>query len=122
MSAPTAEQVQQEISSLLRQLSEPVVAGESIKTCIRRASMRAGLSFGQTKRMWYAEVKSIPAHIADQLRERAAEHERRLRQSAFQTLLAMRESDPDMFRESIEALGDILDRPGQERRSAGGSR
>lgn len=118
----SATEVTQEISLLLRQLASPAEPGESVKACIRRASMRSGLSFIQAKKCWYGEYARIPAHIADQIRERAAEHDRRLKQSAFQTLLAMRESDPDLFRESIEALGDILHRPGQERRSSGGSR
>lgn len=118
----SAESVTQEISALLRQLASPVEAGESVKACIRRASMRSGLSFNQTKKCWYREYRSIPAHIADQIRERAADHERKLKQSALQTLLAMQRSDPDLFRESIEALGDILHRQGEGRRSAGGSR
>lgn len=118
----TAESVTQEISVLLRQLASPSEPGESVKACIRRAARNSGLTFNQARHGWYREWKNIPAYVADQIRQRAAEHERRLRQSAFQTLLAMRESDPDLFRESIEALGDILDRPGQERRSAGGSR
>lgn len=118
MSARTAEQVQEEISGLLRHLAEPVNAGESIQQCIRKVSMRAGLPYGQIKRMWYGEWKKIPAHIADHLRERAAAHDRRLQQSALQTLLAMRESNPDLFSQSIEALGDILHRTGQERGSS----
>lgn len=111
-------EVTQEISQLLRQLASPGEPGESIKESIWRASRRAGLSFIQTKKYWYRERRTVPAHLADQIRERAADHERRLKRAAFQTILAMRESDPDLFSESIEALGDILHRTGQERGSS----
>ena len=118
----TAEQVQDEISALLRQLASPSEPGESVKACIRRAARNSGLTFNQARHGWYREWKNIPAHVADQIRQRAAEHDRKLKQAAFQTLLAMQKSDPELFRESIEALGDILHREGEGRRASGGSR
>lgn len=117
----SAEEVTTEISLLLRRLASPGEPGESVKACIRRASMRSGLSFNQAKRGWYREWKNIPAHVADEIRQRAADHDRRLKQAAFQTLLAMRDSDPELFSESIEALGDILHRKGESRRHSRGS-
>ncbi len=119
--SPTAEQVNAEMSALLRRLAEPVSAGESIKACIRRAATRAGLTYGQTKRIWYAETKIITAQIADQLRERASAHDRKLQQAAFQAVLAMQDTDPALYRECVETLRDLLGEHGQGQRS-GGSR
>jgi hypothetical protein len=115
----TSEQVQDEISKLLRRLADPVEAGESVKACIRRASMRAGLSYGQTKRCWYKEMRNIPAHVADEIRDRAAAHDRRLQQAAFQAIIALQESDPDYFRQCIEEVGDILLPLSGKRRASG---
>ena len=115
----TAEDVQEEISKLLKRLADPVEAGESVKACIRRASMRAGLTYTQTKRGWYGEWINIPAHVADTIRERAAAHDRRLKHAAFQALVAMQESDPEFYRQCIEEVGDILLPERSPRRASG---
>lgn len=115
----TAEDVQDEISRLLKKLADPVTAGESVKACIRRASMRAGLTYGQTRKYWYREIRNIPAFVADDIREKAAAHDRRLRNAAFEALVAMQESDPEYFRECIEGLGEILLPDGAGRRAVG---
>ncbi|MEN6306016.1 MAG: hypothetical protein ABFD96_25045 [Armatimonadia bacterium] len=104
----TAEQIQDEISALLRRLAEPVTAGESVKACIRRASMRSGLPFNQTKRLWYREWGTIPAHVADNIRQRASAHDRRLKQAAYQAVVALQDSDPEFYRDCIEDMGEIL--------------
>jgi hypothetical protein len=117
----TAEEIQDEIARLLRRLADPVVAGESVKACIRRASQRAGLPYGQAKRAWYCEWRKIPAHVADEIRERAAAHDRRLQQAAFQAIVALQESDPDYYRECIEEVGDILLPLSGKRRASGAS-
>lgn len=104
----TAEEIQTEIARLLRQLANPVTAGESVKTCIRRASTRAGLPYGQTKKLWYREWQNIPAYMADNIREKAAAHDRKLKQAAYQAVVALQESDPDFYRDCIEAMGDIV--------------
>lgn len=108
MSAHTAEQVQDEIAKLLRRLADPVVAGESVKACIRRASTRAGIPYGQTKRLWYREWSAIPAFVADQIRERTAAHDRNLKASMVEAIAAMQSTDPDFYRAAIEALGEVL--------------
>lgn len=104
----TAQQVQDEIATLLRRLADPVAAGDSVKACIRRASVRAGLTYGQTKKCWYREVSTIPAHVADQIRERAAAHDRKLKASMVEALCAMQQSDPDFYRSAIESLSEAL--------------
>jgi uncharacterized protein YbaR (Trm112 family) len=104
----TADQIQDEISALLRHLADPAVAGESVKACIRRAATRAGLTYGQTKKLWYKETKNIPAFLADELRERSTRHDRELRRAAFHALVEMQQSDPEFYRDAIEALGDIM--------------
>jgi hypothetical protein len=104
----TAEQVQDEISILLRRLADPVVAGESVKACIRRASMRAGLPQGQVKRLWYREWSTIPAYVADQIREKARHHDRSLKRTIIEAISIMQTTDPDFYREVIEAAGAVL--------------
>lgn len=104
----TAQQVQDEISGLLKRLADPVQAGESVKACIRRASMRAGLTYGQTKRCWYREMTNIPAYLADHIRGKAAEHDRKLKHAAFKAVVALQDSDPEFYRRCIEEMGDIL--------------
>ena len=113
--------VRDEISALLKRLAEPVQVGETVKTCIRRAAERSGLTYNQARHGWYGEWKYIPAHVADQIRNRAAEHDRKLKQAAFETIRAMQASDPALFRECIEELSDLLGSD-REARSAGGGR
>ena len=108
----TSEEIQEEIARLLRRLADPVQAGESVKACIRRASTRAGLPYGQTKRLWYREWRNIPAYMADMVRERAAKHDRRLRQTAYEALVQLSESDPEFYRDCIKGLGEMLLRDG----------
>lgn len=108
MNAKSAYDIQEEISNLLRALADPVTAGESVKACIRRASMRAGLPYGQTKRLWYRERTNIPAHVADAIRERAGQHERRLKRSVVEAISVMQTTDPDFYRDVIEAAGAVL--------------
>jgi hypothetical protein len=115
----TSEQIQDEISALLKRLADPVTAGESVKACIRRASQRAGLPYGQTKRLWYSEWRTIPAHVADEIRERAEIHDRRLQQAAFQAILALQDSDPEYYRHCIEEMGDVLLPVSGKRRASG---
>lgn len=115
----TAEEIQEEIARLLKRLADPVTAGDSVKACIRRASQRAGLPYNQTRKLWYRETRNIPAYMADEIRDRAAKHDRRLQQAAFQTIVALQESDPEYYRQCIEAMGDILLPVGGKRRASG---
>lgn len=117
----TAEDIQEEIARLLKRLADPVVAGESVKACIRRASQRAGLPYNQTRKLWYRETRNIPAFMADEIRDRAAKHDRRLQQAAFKAIVALQESDPDYYRQCIEEVGDILLPLGGKRRADGAS-
>ena len=121
MSEDFSSAVQDELSTLLTRLAEPVEAGDNVKSCIRRAAERSGLTFNQARHGWYREWKNIPAHVADQVRQRAAEHDRNLKHAALQTLLAMQKSDPEFYREAIEALGVVL-RDQRETRRTGGAR
>lgn len=116
----TAEQVQAEISALLRLLASPVTAGESVKACVRRASVRAGLPYGQVKRMWYREWREIPAHVADIIRERARQHDKKLKAAMFQSIVAMQDSDPAFYRECTQELGDLLFQDGDKSRQDSG--
>lgn len=120
MSPRTADDLAEEISRLLHRLAEPTTAGETVKACIHRAARNSGLTFRQAQRGWYREWKSIPALLADQIRDRAAAHDRKLKQSAFQTIRAMQESDPALFRQCIEELGDLFSAEREARRAGGG--
>ena len=74
--AATAEAVRHELRNRVRGLAEPVRAGESVQQMIQRVARRAGLNFGQVKRLWYEEWAVVPAHVADTLRELDLERER----------------------------------------------
>jgi uncharacterized protein YbaR (Trm112 family) len=115
----TAEQVQAEMSGLLRQLACPVAAGESVKCLIRRAAMRSGLPHNQVKRLWYGEQKGIPAYLADNIREAAAKHDRRLKRSMVEALAVMQALDPDYYRDIVQDVGDLLLSDGDEPRRQG---
>lgn len=116
----TAEDIREEIAQLLKQLADPVTAGESVKACIRRASMRAGLSYGQAHRAWYREWRNIPAHVADSIRERAVEHDRKLKRQMVEAISVMQATDPDFYRDVIEAAGAALLRSGKLPRTGSG--
>ena len=59
------ETVRMEMSGHVRTLAKPCEPGESVKACVRRAACRAGLGFGQVRRLWYSEWRRVPADIAD---------------------------------------------------------
>lgn len=113
----TAEDIREEIARLLKRLADPVTAGESVKACIRRASMRAGLNYGQAKRLWYRETRNIPAFMADAIRERAIEHDRKLKRQMVEAISIMQATDPEFYRDVIEAAGAAL-LPGGKRSGA----
>lgn len=115
MSEDFSSAVNDEISALLKRLAEPVEAGDNVKACIRRAAERSGLTFNQARHGWYREWKNIPAHVAEQVRKRAAEHDRELKHATLQTLLAMQKSDPEFYREAVETLGALLRDAGEAR-------
>jgi hypothetical protein len=102
------EQVQDEISRALRQLASPVLAGDSVKECIRRASRRTGVPYGQVRRAWYKSWRSIPAYVADTIRIKAAEHERAARRNMVRAIAAMQTTDPAAYRDCIAHLGECL--------------
>ena len=104
----SAEAIQDEISVALRRLADPVVAGESVKACIRRAATRAQIPYGQAKRGWYGEIKRIPADLYLHIKAKAAAHDKRLQANMFAAIAAMQESDPDFYREHIQAIGELL--------------
>lgn len=57
LSAPT------EMSLGLRQLVEPVRAGESIKALIGKAARRAGMSYGRAYECWYGRARVRPEEL-----------------------------------------------------------
>ena len=70
MTTVTPEAVADEMSTIVRQASEPIGAGETVGALIRRASRRLQINYGRCKRLWYREILQIPAHEADNLRAR----------------------------------------------------
>lgn len=102
------ETVRAEMSGHVKRLASPSSPGESVKACIRRAASRAGMSFGQIKRCWYGEWRVIPAHVADQLREASAAHDKILKANLLRAVAAMQTSDPEFYRNHIEVFGQLL--------------
>lgn len=68
----TAEDIRKEMMGVVQAIAGARQAGDSIKTLIVRASMRAMMPVSKIKRYWYGEVNMIPAHEADHLRVIAA--------------------------------------------------
>lgn len=66
-----------EMSEGVRTLATPAKPGESVKSCIRRVSQKAGLGFGDVRRLWYQTWQRVPADIADKVRKAVEDHERR---------------------------------------------
>jgi hypothetical protein len=58
-----AEVVRTETAQMLRDLIGKVEPGTSLKAIWRTLSIRLRLTVGQIKRLWYAEMLIIPAHI-----------------------------------------------------------
>lgn len=58
-----------EAAELVRRCAGPAVPGESVKSLIRRAARRTGLSPARVKAIWYREAASILASEMDRLRE-----------------------------------------------------
>lgn len=113
------ETIRFEMSNSVKALASPCEPGESIKSCVRRVAMRTGLTFGQVRRLWYAEWNVIPAHVADKLREASEHHDRLLKANMLRAVAAMQESDPDFYRDQIEAMGLALFHNGNGTRQAG---
>ena len=65
----TAEAIAMEMSAIVREAAEPSVPGESIKSAVRRAAFRLGLTYRRVRSYWYTEVRTVPAHEADRLRK-----------------------------------------------------
>ena len=110
------ETVRSEMSNHVRQLARPSEPGESVKSCLRRVSLRTGLTFSEAKRLWYAEWKVIPAHVADSLRKAVEANDRQIdrqiaelkeRQARFWAL-THQSSDPVFYRERA-SCGEQLD-------------
>lgn len=57
--------------------------GRNVKEAIALAARRAGLTWGQAKRLRYREWAVIPAHVADRVREARAELDRKIENAAF---------------------------------------
>lgn len=65
----SASTVLSEMQGIVRSAAEPGTAGESVKVAINRAARTLGLGYSRARSYWYGEVKAVPAHEADALRE-----------------------------------------------------
>nr|WP_294550086.1 hypothetical protein [uncultured Rhodopila sp.] len=78
----TAEDVNEQLSQIVRRAATPSDPGERINQMIQRAARRLRLPASLTKRLWYQEQRSVPAHVALNLMEfdrQSAELRERLR-------------------------------------------
>lgn len=71
----SSEAIRDDVSLWLRQAAEPVRADEGRKAQITRAARRLGLAWGEAKRLWYGERRSIPADLYLRLKARKEEIE-----------------------------------------------
>ena len=103
-----------EARNLVRQLAEPVPAGDSVKGAISRASRKLRWNYNRVRSLWYADPRTKVS--GDELNE--------LRNAAKQTagagndLMArlafieerLRQIDPDFFGPEIDTLGRVAGR------------
>ena len=96
-----------EASVLLRQVAEPRVVGESVKSAIARTGRALGWRFSRTREVWYGRARRIDAFEMDRLRDAARDIER-----TAQRLLALRDAlaakDALFHRDDIGALERAL--------------
>jgi hypothetical protein len=114
---PTSRQIRDEITRLLKELAKPVEPGELPKACIRRASMRTGLPYGATRRLWYGLVKDPKATVTDRIRQKAQEHERRNNQLLFKCIAEMQASGDPLFQQRLNEASELflVDRPAADK-------
>jgi hypothetical protein len=65
----TRDGISEAIASIVQRAALPVHPGERVKSLINRSSKRLRIPYGQAKRLWYREIKNIPAHVAMALLE-----------------------------------------------------
>lgn len=112
------EVVRVEISDCLKRLVSPAEPGARLKALYDLASERCGrgddgrriVDYGQAKRLWKKDWKVIPAWLADHIRRKVAEHERKLdaRDQALKArywALNHASSDPEFY-QGRTAAGD----------------
>jgi len=66
-----SQAIRDEMSTRLRALAGSPAAGESVKSQILRATRRLAhpqLTASIVKRLWYGEIRIVPAHLADHIR------------------------------------------------------
>ncbi len=97
----------EEMSSHVQLLSRPS-DGESVKARIGKAAVKLGYSWGFTKRLWFKELKRIDTEVSDHIRAKAAAHDRILKANMVSATAAMLASDPEFYREHIEAISQLL--------------
>jgi hypothetical protein len=72
------EVVSVEMRDCLMKLATPSEPGKKLKRIWDDLSRATGLTYGQVKRLWKREWKVIPASVADEIRRKVADHERKL--------------------------------------------
>lgn len=99
--------VETEASELLAELAGP---SANVKDAIRRAAMRAGLTFGRARKLWYREAR-VWAEEMDQLRYRAAKA-RETKQNDLRGSYAELGKELEQLRSSLDQLREKLARAG----------
>lgn len=102
-----------DVSTDLRELSQPWEMGDKIKAAIERAARRAGLPYWRTFDIWYGKARRIEdferAQITQALRKKRREaarnelHELRVRLARLESLLARDD-------QGFDRAGPALDR------------
>lgn len=93
-----------EASTLIRKAAEPRPVGDSVKSAIRRAAHRLGLTFTRAKNIWYGEARRIDAHEMDALRGLAERY--------ANIATTLRHQDEDFYSTQADALEYFANRLG----------
>ena len=89
----SADDVVDEMRSLLVQEMPDRSPGETITRCLETAAYRLGISFSRAQSYWWRKVRLVPAQEADRMRTRAREARQRKIEELEATLARLKAAD-----------------------------
>ncbi len=111
------ESLRTEMQEKVYLLARPTTPGESVKSCIRRVAKKSRLSFGQVRRIWYAESRRPPGDVVDSIRDAVRRHEAEIDREysdlkARYWSLVNQSSDPEFYAQRVGEVNPPTDRLG----------
>jgi ribosomal protein L29 len=115
-------------SKMLRELSEPIPAGEYVKTSIDRAARLAGLEYWRAFDLWYAKARKIEAYEIEQIaaaiqmknEKEAANELRELKSRLLRLESRLASGDANFHSPSIDHARELVRQLGGQNRALAG--